>query len=87
MHGDPTQLAQLPVAKEQRQKSEQKLWKSPVKERVLEKIRRQFHAIRMNALLQVLQYYLFVSKVGFIYNYVINKQTLRLMISYFSPSS
>ena len=51
MHGDPTQLAQLPVAKEQRQKSEQKLWKSPVKERVLEKIRRQFHAIRMNALL------------------------------------
>ena len=53
MHGNPTPLAQLPAAKEPRQRSEQNLWKNPVKERVLEKTRRQFHAITMNALLQV----------------------------------
>lgn len=39
-------------------KKERNLWKSPVAERVLENMRRQFPAMKVNALVQVIHKYL-----------------------------
>ena len=59
MHGSPTLLAQLPAVKGPKQKRERNLWKSPVVERVQEKMRRQFSAMNgMDAPVQVIHHYL-----------------------------
>ena len=51
-------IAQLLAVKEPEQKREQNLWKNPAVERVLEKMRRQFPAMKVNALVQVIHHYL-----------------------------
>ena len=58
MHGVPILLAQLSAVKGTKQKREQNLWKSPVVERVLEKMRRQFPALMVNLINQVIDHYL-----------------------------
>ena len=62
-HGGPILLAQLPAVMEPKQKREQRLWKSPVAERVLEKMRRQFPALKANALVQVFHHHLLISEI------------------------
>ena len=57
MYGSPTLLAQLPAVKGPKQKRARNLWKSSVAERVLENMRRQFPAMKVNAIVKVIDHY------------------------------